>query len=131
MLTTPSHLPPPTPPTPSPGTGTVVVRVGDVNDVAPKFTQAAYQIAVGETDDTSRVLATLPIIDPDLTNNLAFRVSEIKSPSVQVSCMTLNYSKLICIPSSPTNSRLHGKCQLLLVMIFVSWCTLKKMKKNP
>ncbi|KAK3853053.1 hypothetical protein Pcinc_040388, partial [Petrolisthes cinctipes] len=56
------------------GTGTVVVRVGDVNDVAPKFTQAAYQIAVGETDDTDRVLATLPIVDPDLTNKLAFRV---------------------------------------------------------
>ena len=63
-------FPPPT------GTGTVLVEVQDVNDVAPKFSQPEWDLEVPESPSPSSVLATLTILDPDITNTFVFKVSK-------------------------------------------------------
>ncbi|KAK3891723.1 hypothetical protein Pcinc_004396, partial [Petrolisthes cinctipes] len=56
------------------GTGTVVVEVEDVNDVPPKFSRSEWKLEVSESLAPDRVLATLTVLDQDVTNNFAFRV---------------------------------------------------------
>ena len=56
------------------GTGTVVVDIKDVNDVPPKFSRSEWTLDVSESLGPDRVLATLTVIDPDATNDFAFRV---------------------------------------------------------
>ncbi|XP_045113360.1 putative neural-cadherin 2 isoform X2 [Portunus trituberculatus] len=58
------------------GTGTVLVEVQDVNDVSPKFSQPEWDLEVPESPSPSSVLATLTVLDPDITNTFAFRVVE-------------------------------------------------------
>lgn len=64
-------LPPPL------GTGTVVVDVEDVNDVPPRFSRPEWTLDVSESLDPDNVLATLTVVDQDITNDFAYRVSPI------------------------------------------------------
>ncbi|XP_045130452.1 putative neural-cadherin 2 isoform X1 [Portunus trituberculatus] len=65
---------PPPPLTPPPGTGTVVVDVDDVNDVPPRFSRSEWTLDVSESLDPDNVLATLTVVDQDVTNDFAYRV---------------------------------------------------------
>ncbi|XP_063876233.1 putative neural-cadherin 2 [Scylla paramamosain] len=56
------------------GTGTVVVDVGDVNDVPPRFSRPEWTLDVPESLDPDNVLATLTVVDQDVTNDFAYRV---------------------------------------------------------
>ena len=58
-----------------PGTGTVVVDVDDVNDVPPRFSRPEWTLDVSESLDPDNVLATLTVVDQDVTNDFAYRVS--------------------------------------------------------
>nr|XP_045618163.1 putative neural-cadherin 2 [Procambarus clarkii] len=57
------------------GTGTVVVEVGDVNDVPPRFSRPEWTLDVSESLTRDQVLATLTVVDHDVSNNFSFRVS--------------------------------------------------------
>ncbi|KAK8399372.1 hypothetical protein O3P69_003470 [Scylla paramamosain] len=56
------------------GTGTVVVDVDDVNDVPPRFSRPEWTLDVSESLDPDNVLATLTVVDQDVTNDFAYRV---------------------------------------------------------
>nr|XP_045618159.1 putative neural-cadherin 2 [Procambarus clarkii] len=56
------------------GTGTVVVEVGDVNDVPPRFSRPEWTLDVSESLTLDQVLATLTVVDQDVSNNFSFRV---------------------------------------------------------
>ncbi|XP_069195930.1 putative neural-cadherin 2 [Procambarus clarkii] len=56
------------------GTGTVVVDVEDINDVPPRFSRPEWTLDVSESHRPERVLATLTVVDQDVTNNFTFRV---------------------------------------------------------
>ncbi|XP_047487091.1 putative neural-cadherin 2 [Penaeus chinensis] len=56
------------------GTGTVLVVVGDENDVSPKFSRAEWLLTVHESVPLNTSLAFLTVDDPDITNDFAFRV---------------------------------------------------------
>ncbi|CAL4062889.1 unnamed protein product, partial [Meganyctiphanes norvegica] len=56
------------------GTGTVVVTVGDDNDVAPRFTRINWQLQVSEDVKPNSPFATLSLTDPDTSNDFNFRV---------------------------------------------------------
>ncbi|XP_071516873.1 putative neural-cadherin 2 isoform X2 [Panulirus ornatus] len=56
------------------GTGTVVVEMEDVNDVPPRFLRPEWTLDVPESRDSNHVLATLTVVDPDVSNNFSFRV---------------------------------------------------------
>nr|XP_053630333.1 putative neural-cadherin 2 [Cherax quadricarinatus] len=56
------------------GTGTVVVEVGDVNDVPPRFSRPEWTLDVCESLTPDHVLATLTVVDNDVSNNFSFRV---------------------------------------------------------
>ncbi|XP_050723500.1 putative neural-cadherin 2 isoform X2 [Eriocheir sinensis] len=56
------------------GTGTVVVDVDDVNDVPPRFSRPEWTLDVPESLEPDQVLATLTVVDKDVTNNFAYRV---------------------------------------------------------
>ncbi|XP_069195696.1 putative neural-cadherin 2 [Procambarus clarkii] len=56
------------------GTGTVVVEVGDVNDVPPRFSRPEWTLDVSESLTRDQVLATLTVVDQDVSNNFSFRV---------------------------------------------------------
>ncbi|KAK4314242.1 hypothetical protein Pmani_014396 [Petrolisthes manimaculis] len=56
------------------GTGTVVVEVEDVNDMPPRFSKSEWDVEVVESLTPKHVLATLTVVDLDLTNNFAFRI---------------------------------------------------------
>ncbi|XP_045130155.1 putative neural-cadherin 2 isoform X1 [Portunus trituberculatus] len=56
------------------GTGTVVVDIKDVNDVPPRFSRSEWTLDVSESLGPDHVLATLTVVDPDATNDFAFRV---------------------------------------------------------
>ncbi|XP_047482155.1 putative neural-cadherin 2 [Penaeus chinensis] len=58
------------------GTGTVLVRVGDENDVSPRFSRREWQVTVHESVTANTSLATLTVLDPDASNDFAFRVVE-------------------------------------------------------
>lgn len=53
----------------------MVVDVDDVNDVPPRFLRPEWTLDVSESLDPDHVLATLTVVDPDTTNNFAYRVS--------------------------------------------------------
>lgn len=59
------------------GTGTVLVNIQDENDVPPKFSRAEWHLEVEEELPLDHVLATLTVIDPDITNEFQFRVRTI------------------------------------------------------
>lgn len=65
---------------PPPGTGTVVVDVDDVNDVPPRFSRPEWTLDVSESLDPDNVLATLTVVDQDVTNDFAYRVSSNPGP---------------------------------------------------
>lgn len=73
-----------------PGTGTVVVEVGDVNDVPPRFFQPQWTLDVPEGLPTDHVLAILTVGDQDVTNNFFFRVSQVL-PFQTKRCLTIIY----------------------------------------
>ncbi|XP_050738814.1 putative neural-cadherin 2 isoform X2 [Eriocheir sinensis] len=56
------------------GTGTVVVDVEDVNDVPPRFSRPEWTLDVSEKQNPDEVLATLTVVDQDVSNNFTFRV---------------------------------------------------------
>ncbi|XP_071515917.1 putative neural-cadherin 2 isoform X1 [Panulirus ornatus] len=56
------------------GTGTVVVDVEDVNDVPPRFYRQEWTFNVSESLTPDDVLATLSLVDQDVSNNFSFRV---------------------------------------------------------
>ncbi|XP_068212164.1 putative neural-cadherin 2 isoform X4 [Palaemon carinicauda] len=56
------------------GTGTVSVEVSDVNDVPPRFSRSEWTLDVSERLTPDNVLATLTVIDQDVSNNFTFRV---------------------------------------------------------
>ncbi|KAK8730326.1 hypothetical protein OTU49_008218, partial [Cherax quadricarinatus] len=56
------------------GTGTVVVDVEDINDVPPRFSRPEWSLDVSENHPVERVLATLTVVDHDISNNFTFRV---------------------------------------------------------
>ncbi|XP_071516734.1 putative neural-cadherin 2 [Panulirus ornatus] len=56
------------------GTGTVLVEVTDVNDVLPKFSRSEWTLDVSENLTPDDPLATLTVVDLDVSNNFAFRV---------------------------------------------------------
>ncbi|XP_042883447.1 putative neural-cadherin 2 isoform X2 [Penaeus japonicus] len=56
------------------GTGTVLVEVSDVNDVPPRFSRPEWTLDVSERLAPEHVLATLTVIDQDVSNNFTFRV---------------------------------------------------------
>ncbi|XP_071548441.1 LOW QUALITY PROTEIN: putative neural-cadherin 2 [Panulirus ornatus] len=56
------------------GTGTVLVEVADVNDVPPRFSQAEWTLEVAESLTPDHVLATLTVVDQDISNSFTFRV---------------------------------------------------------
>ncbi|ROT68712.1 neural-cadherin-like [Penaeus vannamei] len=58
------------------GTGTVLVRVGDENDVSPRFSKREWRVTVHESVAANTSLATLTVLDPDASNDFAFRVVE-------------------------------------------------------
>nr|XP_053646348.1 neural-cadherin-like [Cherax quadricarinatus] len=58
------------------GTGTVVVSLGDENDVGPRFTRREWKVKVKETASPNTTLALLTLQDPDTTNQFAFKVVE-------------------------------------------------------
>lgn len=66
---------------PPPGMGTVVVDVDDVNDVPPRFSRPEWTLDVSESLDPDNVLATLTVVDQDVTNDFAYRVSSNTNPS--------------------------------------------------
>ena len=53
----------------------MVVEVEDENDVSPAFAKAEWQLRVPEGRPPDTVLATLPVLDPDASNQFRFRVS--------------------------------------------------------
>ncbi|XP_068212484.1 putative neural-cadherin 2 [Palaemon carinicauda] len=55
------------------GTGTVSVEVSDVNDVPPRFSRSEWTLDVSERLTPDNVLATLTVIDQDVSNNFTFR----------------------------------------------------------
>ena len=57
------------------GTSTVLVSVADENDVPPKFAKQEWTVEIKEELEPSTVLASLSVIDPDVRNNFAYRVS--------------------------------------------------------
>nr|XP_053632751.1 putative neural-cadherin 2 [Cherax quadricarinatus] len=57
------------------GTGTVLVEVTDVNDVPPRFSKPEWTLDVSESLTPDHVLATLSVLDQDISNNFTFRVS--------------------------------------------------------
>lgn len=65
---------------PPPGTGTVVVDVDDVNDVPPRFSRPKWTLDVSESLDPDNVLATLTVVDQDVTNDFAYRVRSTLQP---------------------------------------------------
>ena len=71
----------PPPPHP-PGTGTVVVDVEDVNDVPPRFSRPEWTLDVSEKQDPDDVLATLTVVDQDVSNNFTFRVSKLQTTNI-------------------------------------------------
>ncbi|XP_042213435.1 putative neural-cadherin 2 [Homarus americanus] len=56
------------------GTGTVVVEVQDVNDVPPRFSRPEWTLDVSESLTPDHVLATLTVVDQDVSNNFSYRV---------------------------------------------------------
>lgn len=63
-------------------TSTLLVHVSDINDNAPKFTEAEYQIEVLETEVVGASLLTLLAVDPDEGANGRVRYSIFhQSPS--------------------------------------------------
>lgn len=58
-----------------PGTCTVLVSVSDENDVAPRWASTEWNVEVDEGQPTTAVLAVFSVTDPDLHNNLTYRVS--------------------------------------------------------
>ncbi|XP_045584423.2 putative neural-cadherin 2 isoform X2 [Procambarus clarkii] len=56
------------------GTGTVLVEVADVNDVPPRFSKPEWTLDVSESLPPDHVLATLSVLDQDVSNNFTFRV---------------------------------------------------------
>ncbi|KAK8746882.1 hypothetical protein OTU49_016878, partial [Cherax quadricarinatus] len=56
------------------GTGTVLVEVTDVNDVPPRFSKPEWTLDVSESLTPDHVLATLSVLDQDISNNFTFRV---------------------------------------------------------
>ncbi|XP_028252910.1 cadherin EGF LAG seven-pass G-type receptor 1-like [Parambassis ranga] len=63
-------------------TATLLVHVSDINDNAPKFTEAGYQIEVLETEVAGASLLTLLAVDPDEGANGRVRYSIFhQSPS--------------------------------------------------
>lgn len=58
-----------------PGTVTVEVEVEDVNDEPPRFPREEWRVEVEEELPPLSLLASLSVLDPDVTNDFAFRVS--------------------------------------------------------
>ncbi|XP_066966022.1 putative neural-cadherin 2 [Macrobrachium rosenbergii] len=56
------------------GTGTVVVSIGDQNDVPPRFSRSEWLLTIHETVPLNTTLALLTVEDPDITNDFAFRI---------------------------------------------------------
>ncbi|XP_045111838.1 putative neural-cadherin 2 isoform X1 [Portunus trituberculatus] len=56
------------------GTGTVVVALGDENDVSPKFSRREWVVTVPESVTPNTSLALLSVRDLDTTNDFAFKV---------------------------------------------------------
>ncbi|XP_069196001.1 putative neural-cadherin 2 isoform X2 [Procambarus clarkii] len=56
------------------GTGTVLVTVGDENDVSPKFSRQEWLLTVHESVEVDTTLAFLTVDDPDITNSFVFRI---------------------------------------------------------
>ena len=60
-----------------------MVDVEDVNDVPPRFSRPEWTLDVSENQHPDDVLATLTVVDQDVTNNFTFRVSTLlTSPSL-------------------------------------------------
>lgn len=53
----------------------MVVDIEDVNDVPPRFSLPEWTLDVSESLGPDHVLATLTVVDPDATNDFAFRVT--------------------------------------------------------
>ncbi|KAK7072336.1 Cadherin [Halocaridina rubra] len=56
------------------GTGTVLVEVSDVNDVPPRFSKPEWFLDISEKLTPENILATLTVIDQDISNNFTYRV---------------------------------------------------------
>ncbi|XP_076057185.1 putative neural-cadherin 2 [Oratosquilla oratoria] len=56
------------------GTGTVVVNVGDANDVRPRFSRSDWEFEVHETSPVKTPLERLSVLDADVSNEFHFRV---------------------------------------------------------
>ncbi|KAK4293600.1 hypothetical protein Pmani_033725 [Petrolisthes manimaculis] len=56
------------------GTVTVEVEVEDVNDEPPRFPREEWRVEVEEEQPPLSLLASLSVLDPDVTNDFAFRV---------------------------------------------------------
>ena len=54
------------------------MSIEDENDVAPKFARKEWDLAIAEGQSTDTILASLTVLDPDLTNNFAYEVSIMK-----------------------------------------------------
>ena len=52
-----------------------MVAVEDENDVSPSFAKSEWRLRVPEAQSPETVLATLPVVDPDASNEFRFRVS--------------------------------------------------------
>ena len=53
----------------------MLVEVEDINDVPPRWSSTEWTVEVEEGQPASTILATFSVSDPDITNDLAFRVS--------------------------------------------------------
>ncbi|XP_063593784.1 putative neural-cadherin 2 [Penaeus indicus] len=71
------------------GTGTVLVVVGDENDVSPKFSRSEWLLTVHESVPLNTSLAFLTVDDPDITNDFAFRNTESRR-GMQLDCILSN-----------------------------------------
>ena len=54
-----------------------MIDIEDVNDVPPRFSRSEWTLDVSESLAPDNVLATLTVVDPDATNDFAFRVTSL------------------------------------------------------
>lgn len=57
------------------GTCSVLVDVEDINDVPPRWQSSEWYVEVSKVLMGDQVLASLAVVDPDITNHMAFRVT--------------------------------------------------------
>ena len=89
----------------------MVVDIEDVNDVPPRFSRPEWTLDVSESLGPDHVLATLTVIDPDATNDFAFRVTVLPI------CLGLKSYTYPGLPFSPPS--------LAPSIIFAITCLLK------